>query len=201
MLVLKRFLLDSVAARLSRFLTVETEFLTVYSLYSADGDYVTEEEWRHADESDRLLKFGAFSGARPEFQLSPNLLTYLRFRTAFRDPKFAAFFEEVAGSPLGSIAFSVHAMRTGDFLRPHTDALENRRLAFVLYLSPHWPPRFGGALHVVDHRGKASEIDAEYNALVIFDVTAKTKHFIAPIEPVAGETRRLSLGGWIHQPE
>jgi hypothetical protein len=200
LLVLRHFLLNTVAERLSRFLAVEAEFQTVYGLYSADGHYVTEDEWLAAAADDRYLRFGAFCGPRTEFRLSPNLLTYLQFRQAFRDRRFTVFFEELCGMPLGSSAFSVHAMRHGDFLHAHTDAVEDRRLAFVLYLSPDWQPLFGGGLHVVEPGGSALRIEAEYNSLVVFDVTARTEHLVGPIEPMAGETARLSLGGWISQP-
>jgi hypothetical protein len=200
LLVLQRFLLDPVAQRLSRFLAVEAEFQTVYGLYSADGDYVTEDQWFTAAPEDRYLRFGAFCGPRPEFQLSSNLLTYLQFRKAFRDRRFTALFEELCGMSLGSSEFSVHRMRTGDFLLAHTDAVEDRLLAFVLYLSPDWQPRFGGGLHVVEPDSTTFRIEAEFNSLVIFDVTTHTEHLVGPIEPEAGETARLSLGGWISQP-
>jgi hypothetical protein len=200
LLVLRDFLLDMVAERLSRFLAVEAEFQTVYGLYSVGGRYATEDEWLAAAVDDRYLRFGAFSGPRPEFQLSPNLLTYLQFRQAFRDRRFTALFEELSGLSLGPSTFSVHAMRVGDFLYAHTDAVEDRRLAFVLYLSSDWQPRFGGALQVVAPGATVLRIEAEYNSLVIFDVTARTEHLVSPIEPVAGETARLSLGGWISQP-
>jgi Rps23 Pro-64 3,4-dihydroxylase Tpa1-like proline 4-hydroxylase len=124
----------------------------------------------------------------------------LQFRQAFRDRRFTALFEALCGVPLGSSKFSVHAMRHGDFLHAHTDAVEDRRVAFVLYLSQDWQPRFGGCLHVVEPGGAVLRIEAEYNSLVIFDVTARTEHLVGPIEAVAGETARLSLGGWISQP-
>jgi hypothetical protein len=200
LLVFRQFLLDTAAERLSRFLAVEAEFHTVYGLYSVDGRYVTEDEWIAAAAEDRYLRLGAFCGPRPEFLLSPNLLTYLQFRQAFRDRRFTALFEELCGVSLGSSAFSVHAMRQGDFLHAHTDAVEDRRLAFVLYLSPDWQPRFGGGLHVVEPSGSVLRIEAEYNSLVLFDVTTRTEHLVGPIEPEAGETARLSLGGWISQP-
>ena len=200
LLVLRHFLLDRVAERLSRFLSLEAEFQTVYGLYSVDGRYVTEDEWLAAAAEDRYLRFGAFCGPRPEFQLSPNLLTYLQFRQAFRDRRFTALFEEMCGVSLGASAFSVHAMRPGDFLHAHTDAVGDRRLAFVLYLTSEWRPRFGGYLQVLEPGGTALRIEAEYNSLVLFDVTARTEHLVGPIEPVAGETARLTLGGWISQP-
>jgi hypothetical protein len=199
LLVLRRFLLDGVADRLNRFLAGEVEFQTVYGLYSAKDGYVTADEWLQAETDDHLLKFGELSGPRPGFQLSPNLLTYLRFRKAFCDPAFTAFFQEISGQSLGSSTFSAHAMKVGDFIHEHDDAVQNRRLAYVLYMSSRWQPRFGGALRMIALDGQVFDIEAEYNSLVIFDVTAETRHYVAPIAVEAGETIRVSLGGWFRE--
>lgn len=198
LIVLRDFLLEGIVEKLSQFLTVEAEFRPHYGLYSSLGDRdANENEWLAAKDHDRFFKFSKCSGIHPQFQLSPNLLLLLKFRQALDDPKFAAFFEEISGLALGPLVFNIHSMKAGDFLRPHTDDAENRRLAFVLYLSPTWEPRFGGALLVVEPGGKVSKVDAEYNSLVVVDVTAKMEHFIAPVEAIAGETARLTIGGWI----
>ena len=92
-------------------------------------------------------------------------------------------------------------LRRGEFLRPHNDRDLNRRLAFVLYLSAHWSPSFGGALCVLDHDANVTQIEAEYNSLVVFDVTEHKEHFITPISSAAGERSRLSIGGWLKNPD
>jgi Rps23 Pro-64 3,4-dihydroxylase Tpa1-like proline 4-hydroxylase len=45
-----------------------------------------------------------------------------------------------------------------------------------------------------------SQIEATYNSIVVFDVQAENTHFVAPIEGAAGETRRLTIGGWFPTP-
>jgi len=199
LVVLRSFLHNQVADNLTRFLRSEAEFQPVYGLYS-NHNYVPEADWLRAEESDRFFRYGVMSGVRPEFQLSSNLITYLQFRTAFRDKRFKAFFEQLSGFSIGSLTFKVHSMKTGDFLHSHTDDVDDRRLAFALYLSSHWHPSFGGALHMVGNREKLAAVEAEYNSIAIFDVTAKTKHFIGPIEPAAGEMTRLSITGWLRDP-
>lgn len=199
-LILRSFLHNPVAEQLNRFLTDEVKFEPVYGLFSQD-DYVTEEAWRAAEDRDRFFTYRKLAGVSPEFRLSPNLLTFLKFCDALSDSNFRAFFEELSFLRFGSNVLHVHAMKRGDFLASHSDKIENRRLAFVFYLTPGWDPSFGGALHIVEHGKQVTKVEAEYNSLVVFDVTGGTKHSIAPVQPAAGERVRATVSGWLHEPE
>ncbi|MGH9198876.1 MAG: 2OG-Fe(II) oxygenase [Acidimicrobiia bacterium] len=201
LVVLRKFLVDAVAAKLSKFLATEAEFRTEYGLYSVDQG-VTEEEWQAAEPAGRFFRFGKLVGTPAQFQMSPNALTYLRFRQAFQDPRLKAFFEEISDLPLGvSTDFGSHAMKGGDFLLSHSDDNRNRRLALVIYLSPDWDPALGGALHMLDASGSVTRIEPEYNSIVAFDVKVDTMHFVPMIDAAAGERVRLTIGGWYHQSE
>jgi 2OG-Fe(II) oxygenase superfamily len=198
---IRDFLVESVAQKLSRFLEREAQFRFEHGLYS-DEDPVPQEEWEKAPEDDRFFRLGKLVGTAPEYQMSPNALTYLQFRQAFQRPEFKAFFEAVSGTPLGSSDdFGAHFMRAGDFLKPHSDDNRNRRLALVLYLSPDWEPSFGGELRVVEKDGTAHTVQPEYNSMVAFDVLTETSHYIEPIHADAGDRPRLTIGGWYHQPD
>lgn len=201
--VLEDFLVPAVAERLSRFLDGEAEFATEYGLYGVDGRPVGEDEWLAAADDARFFRFAKNVGTRPEFQLSDNSLTYLRFRTTFqRNDELRAFFEAASGLELAaSDDFGSHSMQAGDFLRTHDDDNRNRRLALVLYLSPGWRPEFGGSLEIVDPDGSASVVEARFNSLVAFDTLAGTTHRVLPISGAAGERRRLTIGGWYHRPD
>jgi Rps23 Pro-64 3,4-dihydroxylase Tpa1-like proline 4-hydroxylase len=201
LLVLRSFLQEDVAKQISKFLTDEAKYRQAYGLYSA-ADSVPKDEWLNAPEENRFYTYGLIDEIPTEFRLSPNLFIYLKFTTALVDSKFKPFFEAISGLSLGNTTeVQVHSTTRGDFLRPHNDKGRNRRLAFVLYLSADWEPRFGGALHIIHRDGAETVIEAEYNSLMIFDVTAHKHHFIAPITPAAGERARLSIGGWVHNPE
>ena len=200
MLSIKDLLHEGVAAQLAQCLDGEIEFKATCSVYP--GTRVTEEEWLREDESKRFFRFSQIAGIKPEFQMSPNVLTYLRFRKAFLDPKFIKFFEVITGLSLSPTDdFSVHRMGRGDFLRIHNDVHETRRLAFVIYLTPGWKPSFGGSLHMKDAGGGTTTIAPDYNSIVIFDVKADTQHFVEEISEAAGDRARLSMGGWFHEPE
>lgn len=198
---IRDFLQPHVAERLSRFLTNEAEFRVTYGLYSTEVA-VSEEEWRNAKDDDRLFRLGRLVGTPPQFQASPNALTYLQFRMAFQRPELKAFFEAITGLPLAmSDDFGAQSMRPGDLLRPHSDDNRNREVALVIYLSPGWKPDFGGALRIVHLDGKATVVDAEYNSLVAFNVHTHSAHVVEPLRPGGdGANRRLTIGGWYHKP-
>src|SRR2546428_444726 len=111
---------------------------------------VTEEEWLKAKQEDRFYRYKVLGGIRPEFQISLNTITFVKFVKALHGSKFNELFEAVSGRTLGSLVHNVHCFERGDFLAKHSDDTENRQCAFVLYLSPGWDARDGGVLHLVD---------------------------------------------------
>jgi len=200
LVIVEDFLLGDVAERISAFLAGEALFEEEHGLYSTHGA-VSREDWESAADDDRLFRLSRLKGISPEHMMSPNAVTYLRLRQSLQQPEFRGFFEALTGLEFGSSDdFGVHSMSVGDFLRAHSDDLRNRSIAFVMYLSPGWRPSYGGALHMVDETGAESQIEATYNSIVVFDVQAENSHLVAPIEPAAGETRRLTIGGWYPTP-
>jgi hypothetical protein len=197
---LKQFLQFPVAERLNKFLGNEAEYRLEYGLYSNGDEAANEQAWLNADEEDRFFRFSKLIGAHAEYNMSSNMLTYLRFRKAFQDPGFRMFFEELSGMHLGwSDDFGSHSMAGGDFLKSHSDDNRNRSLALVIYLSTDWRADFGGALDVVDGQGQRIRIEPEYNSLVVFDVAAGTTHSVEQISFTANSFRRLTIGGWYHK--
>ncbi|MDP8908479.1 MAG: 2OG-Fe(II) oxygenase [Chloroflexota bacterium] len=201
--VLEDFLVPAIAERLSRFLAREAQFAKEYGLYGIDDRPVSEEEWNAADEQERFFRFSKLFGTRREFQMSDNSLTYLRLRSTFQNnDDLRQFFEAATGIELAASGdFGSHSMGTGDFLKEHDDDNRNRRLALVLYLSPDWKPDYGGSLKIVDRDGNESTVEASYNSLVAFDTRAGTSHYVVPIADAAGTRKRLTIGGWYHDPE
>jgi hypothetical protein len=199
--VIADFLLPEIAERLSEFLRNEAQFETEYGLYSGDEHKVDASTWQAAPEEERFFSYGRLVGTPPEFQFSSNSLTYLKFRTAFQnDDNLREFFEATTGLDLArSDDFGSHSMGAADFLKEHDDDNRNRRLALVVYLSPDWAPEFGGALHI-GQGGREWIVEATYNSVVAFDTRAGTTHYVAPIDEAAGRQRRVTIGGWYHDP-
>jgi hypothetical protein len=200
LVLLEDFLVEEKARKLTRFLADEASFGLEYGLYSVEGA-VEAEEWDRANDEDKMFRLARLAGIPPQFQLSPNALTYIQFRQSFQRPEFAAFFEAITGLELGpSDDFGVHAMRAGDFLRSHSDDVKNRRIALVIYLSPDWESTFGGTLVMTDREGNETRVDPGYNSMVVFDVLAETTHLVEPIGSDAGDRARFTIGGWYPNP-
>lgn len=200
LVIIKDFLTPAVADRLARFLANEGEFKPEFGLYSTEGA-VPENEWLRAADQDRFFRLGKLVGTPPQFQTSPNALTYLQFRMTFQRPEFRAFFEATAGMPLGpSDDFGAHCMTENDLLRPHSDDNKDRQLALVIYLTPGWRPEYGGTLRVMHADEQFTDVTPDYNSVIAFDVLTSPAHLVLPVRPVpGGPTRRLTIGGWYHK--
>jgi Rps23 Pro-64 3,4-dihydroxylase Tpa1-like proline 4-hydroxylase len=189
------FLDADLARRLNRFLAEEADFYVEYGTYTEDP--VDESTFTNAPDDDRFFRMRKLAGTKPEHRMSLNALTYLRFRSSLGEPEILSFFEHIAGVPLRSTDdVGVHAMKTGDFLRPHSDANKDRQLAFIIYLSETWSQDYGGVLEVLASDGSITRIVPRFNMLVAFDVLADSQHLITPITDAAGERSRFTIGGW-----
>lgn len=206
MLVIKQFLLAEVAEKLSRFLTYEADFTLSYGLYSNANRYgnvpdISEQIWLEADSQSRFYRFSEITGALAQYRSSLNLIMFRQFVAALKEDEFRTYFEEVSGLALGPTPLvNAYSYKVGDFLSMHTDDVKDKRLSFVFYLSPHWESGFGGTLHLFERDGNVLQVSPEHNSLVIFDVTAKTQHFISPVEASAGDRARLTISGWFLTP-
>lgn len=94
---------------------------------------------------------------------------------------------------------SIFASRyaAGDFLATHTDTGRGK-LAFVLNLTPDWPPGFGGALQMIDWdmRTVTRTLSPKHNSLCIFQVEgAGVPHQVTYV-PEGIQKQRIALSGW-----
>ena len=194
LICIKNFLIPELAQRLSNFLSKEAIFRPEFGIYSSE-EAVTEEQYDAAPDVERFFRMRRMVGTHPQFMMSPNALTYVRFRQLFQHREFKAFFERVSSLPLASSDdFGSHLMLAGDFLRPHNDNNKNRQLALVLYLSPGWDRRWGGNLHVFNS-DLTIDVIPEYNSMLAFDVLVNVNHEVSVIDNGV----RLSIGGWYHK--
>jgi 2OG-Fe(II) oxygenase superfamily len=196
MICIKNFLIPEVAQRLSNFLSKEAIFRPEFGIYSIE-EAVTEEQYDAVPDVERYFRMRRMVGTHPQFMMSRNALTYVRFRQLFQHQEFKAFFETISSLPLASSEdFGSHLMLAGDFLRPHTDNNKNRQLALVLYLSPGWDRQCGGNLHFFNSH-LTIEVIPEYNSMLAFDVLVNADHEVTVID----NGMRLSIGGWYHKRE
>ncbi|XP_014486989.1 PREDICTED: prolyl 3-hydroxylase OGFOD1 [Dinoponera quadriceps] len=92
-----------------------------------------------------------------------------------------------------------------DHLLCHDDNLQDRRIAFILYLMDEWSVEDGGALDLFDTdengcpRDVVRSIVPEYNSFVFFEVVDNSYHQVAEI--MAKKKIRWSINGWFHGPK
>jgi Rps23 Pro-64 3,4-dihydroxylase Tpa1-like proline 4-hydroxylase len=114
------------------------------------------------------------------------------------DPEFLDFVRLITDDE--SIEFAdAQATRygPGHFLTSHDDNVDgkNRRVAYVLSLSPEWRADWGGALQFFDSKGDIEHAyTPTYNALSLFRVP--TNHSVGIVAPFAGAPR-YSITGWL----
>jgi hypothetical protein len=200
MIVLTDVLAGQPATALATFLQHGAEYGVEHGLYSHPGA-AEPSAWEAAPEPDRFFRYGKLAGTRPDAALDPSTLTYLKWRAFVTQPAYHDFFEELTGITLGpSDDFGVHRFAVGDFLKDHDDENKNRRVAFVIYLTPDWRREYGGALLMADRSGDVHRVDSMFNSMVVFDVSAGSTHHVGRIEEVAGDHARYTFGGWFPNP-
>ena len=86
-------------------------------------------------------------------------------------------------------------------LLPHDDYLDNRKIAFILYLGPTLTPKEGGALEFfsVDEENIPQKIIKSYppqqNSFMMFKVSRQSFHQVSEL---LTDKKRMTLGGWFH---
>ncbi|XP_011877201.1 PREDICTED: prolyl 3-hydroxylase OGFOD1 [Vollenhovia emeryi] len=101
----------------------------------------------------------------------------------------------------GNVSMSSARYRDTDRLLCHDDNMDDRRIAYILYLTKDWSQEDGGALDIfdTDEEGWPREIVRslipEYNSFVFFEVEDNSYHQVAE---VLTDKCRWSLNGWFH---
>jgi hypothetical protein len=133
-------------------------------------------------------------GERAAGLAGPALTVFLDF---LNSPEILAFMRNVTGC--SDIAFADgHATRyrTGHFLTAHDDRNDpmQRRVAYVMNLTPQWRPDWGGLLQFLDERGNvAAGYTPGFNIMNLFRVPQP--HAVSWVTPLAAGPRH-SVTGW-----
>lgn len=116
------------------------------------------------------------------------------FHKFFGSKEFLKFISEITGKKLKSIDMSGFIYGDTDYLLPHDDRLEGRKIAYVVNLSENMGKRNGGALAFFKGKKIVKRIYPSFNALTVFEVSSKSLH---EVEEVI-DARRVSFAGWFH---
>ncbi len=96
----------------------------------------------------------------------------------------------------GKIDCSGFIYKNTDYLLPHDDRLETRKIAYVLNLSKKFTRKDGGSLEFFEENKIIKNIIPNFNTLIIFKVIInKTFH---QVSEVTSDKERLSIAGWFN---
>ena len=113
---------------------------------------------------------------------------------AFSSNEFVEYIGNIFGIKLNN-KIDMHSLklRPCDYLLPHDDRLESRKIAYILYLCD-FKNGNGGELMLFSNNKVSKKIIPKFGQLVMFEVSDKSWHQIN--EVLKGN--RLSIGGWFH---
>jgi prolyl 3-hydroxylase /prolyl 3,4-dihydroxylase len=156
------------------------------------------------------LKKGEFEKKEADlFQFSQTInLTFSEnkiiadFREFVEDEEFSDFMRKLTGIPVkpGAIDLSGTLYEDTDYLLCHDDRVEDRKIAYILYLCEDFSTKDGGSFNLIGNNWKkpadvAKRISPKFNRLMLFEVSDISFH---EVEEVIGKKKRYAIGGWLH---
>ena len=99
---------------------------------------------------------------------------------------------------LNHIDMHAHIFKQGDYLLFHDDLVEDRKIAYIVYLSQGFKAKYGGRLQLFDIKNPlkpAKEIVPAFNSFVCFKVSKKSLH---AVEEIKSNKQRITIGGWFY---
>ncbi len=117
--------------------------------------------------------------------------------TGLNSAEFRTVIESITNvMPIEQASGQFTKFEPGHYLTRHSDkiALENRKIAYVVNLSPNWHPDWGGLLQFYEDNGASRDAwSPNFNSLSLFDV--RHIHAVTYITPYAAAPR-YALSGW-----
>jgi hypothetical protein len=187
----------------------ETDWSVLY-VKDGKGDAIPMQAWLDMAEAERnaIMSYVCATGAHG-FQFFYNgcfLHDGIKLPPALQAAKeflnsapFLKFVKDVTGAnDIHEADAQATLYKTGHFLNEHDDSNvpgEQRRIAYVLNLTPLWRPDWGGSLQFVAEDGHIIEgYTPVFNAINMFRVPQR--HFVSAVAPHAG-AGRYSITGWL----
>lgn len=202
---ISEILTEAAAQRLFRALEKETP----WGLFCNDGEKVHELNFRAVStEIYQEMATAAWERAHSRFQYIYHLCRLLENRKVhpgphhylarlvrfLTSPEFLDFVRTVTGEDLiGWVSANATLYKPLDFLTVHDDGLSDRKVAYVLNMTPEWKPDWGGALQFYDRDNHIEEgYFPTFNSLNLFCVPKR--HSVAQVSSFGG--MRYSISGW-----
>ncbi|HME86791.1 MAG TPA: 2OG-Fe(II) oxygenase family protein [Candidatus Nanoarchaeia archaeon] len=123
------------------------------------------------------------------------------FRAVLASKEFAKLMYAITGitTKAGEIDCNGSMYQDSDFLLPHDDQLEGRKIAYMYYLST-MKPKDGGPLALFSSQNKkpvkvVKQLYPEFNSFTFFKVLPISFH---EVQEVVAQKQRISINGWFH---
>lgn len=116
-----------------------------------------------------------------------------QFFADISNPAFLQKIKTLTGANVTHIDMSPFIYGDTDYLLPHDDRLEGRKIAYVLYLNDV-SEQEGGGLALFEDTSIVKTIIPKKGQLVLFEVSEKSVHQV--LEVVGSE--RITFAGWFH---
>ncbi len=122
------------------------------------------------------------------------------FFDAWSSQEILDYISTLVGEHVSRADMSGFCYRPGDYLLPHDDLLEGRKVAYVLNLSRNFTQKDGGALEFFHTKAGSpvkvvKKIIPTWNTLTLFQVCDTSFH---QVEEILSNKKRYSLAGWFH---
>jgi len=122
-------------------------------------------------------------------------------RSFLCSPDFVKYMEAITGLQLktGVVDLAGTMYEDTDFLLCHDDKLDERKVAFLLYLTD-MEDGDGGSLNLLSEKDGAPDnvvekIIPKCNRFAVFEVSEISFH---EVEEIVADKQRVALGGWLH---
>lgn len=125
------------------------------------------------------------------------------FRNFIFSKEFTSFMSTLTSESLSQHTGSLHSLllTQGHYLLPHDDRVENRSIAFILYLCEKFNTKDGGSLDLFNSENNlptnvSKSLYPKFNQFICFKVSPKSFHQISEVET---SKQRLSISGWLYK--
>lgn len=124
------------------------------------------------------------------------------FAALVESKEFAEFMRELTGLKVkaGALDLAGSCYKSGDYLLCHDDQVEDRKIAYVLYLSKGFTEKDGARFVLFGNKNgkptnEVQKIVPSWNSLMLFEVSPLSFHMV---EENLSKKDRYAIGGWLH---
>lgn len=116
--------------------------------------------------------------------------------------EFSNFMQDLTGITVkkGALDLAGSLYKGGDYLLCHDDQVEDRKIAYILYLSKDFTQKDGARFVLFNNKNGKPHTEAKayipaWNSLLVFEVSDLSFH---SVEENCSDKDRYAIGGWLH---